>query len=138
MREKARERGSGGGKGGENSKNQFTNNHHTNNQHITKPAYKPKSDLNTHNTALTNNNFKLENKFKPEIYGYRTRPEITTNFFISNFPDNVTGRELWESLSRLWKIGEVCIPAKRDKFGRRFAFAGFVEVLNAQSLLKKI
>jgi hypothetical protein len=41
-------------------------------------------------------------------------------------------------LSRLWKIGEGCIPAKRDKFGRRFAFARFVEVLNAQSLLKKI
>ncbi|MCI06526.1 hypothetical protein A2U01_0027586, partial [Trifolium medium] len=41
-------------------------------------------------------------------------------------------------MARFWKLGEVCIPAKRDKFGRRFAFARFVEVSDTQALLKKI
>ncbi|GAU49580.1 hypothetical protein TSUD_139970 [Trifolium subterraneum] len=46
--------------------------------------------------------------------------------------------ELWESLAHFWKIGELCIPAKHDKFGRRFAFARFVEVRDATTLLRKI
>ncbi|MCI44804.1 hypothetical protein A2U01_0066043, partial [Trifolium medium] len=37
-----------------------------------------------------------------------------------------------------WKVGEVFIPAKRDKFGRRFGFARFAEVKDACELLKKI
>ncbi|GAU50607.1 hypothetical protein TSUD_410170 [Trifolium subterraneum] len=52
--------------------------------------------------------------------------------------NDVTGAELWESLARFWKIGEVCIPAKNDKFGRRFAFARFIDVSDTQTLLKKI
>ncbi|MCI53926.1 hypothetical protein A2U01_0075173, partial [Trifolium medium] len=40
--------------------------------------------------------------------------------------------------NRYWKVGEVFIPAKRDKFDRRFRFARFEEVRDAQALLDKI
>jgi hypothetical protein len=43
---------------------------------------------------------------------------------------------LWRSIGKLGI--EVYIPAKRDKFNRRFGFARFVEVEDAQWLLEQI
>ncbi|MCH80219.1 hypothetical protein A2U01_0000984 [Trifolium medium] len=66
-------------------------------------------------------------------------PQSNNNtFFFTNFPDGITVTEIWESFARYWRVGEVYIPAKRDKFGRRFGFARFADVRDAQELLKKI
>ncbi|MCI47329.1 hypothetical protein A2U01_0068570, partial [Trifolium medium] len=46
--------------------------------------------------------------------------------------------DLLESFNRYWRIEEVFIPAKRDRFGRRFRFARFADVMDAQALLDKI
>jgi hypothetical protein len=35
-------------------------------------------------------------------------------------------------------VAEVFIPARRDRFGKRFGFARFAEVKDAELLLKKI
>jgi RNA recognition motif-containing protein len=43
--------------------------------------------------------------------------EDTTTFYITNFPDKITAADLLETFARYWRIVEVFIPAKRDKFG---------------------
>ncbi|MCH82760.1 RNA recognition motif, partial [Trifolium medium] len=83
----------------------------------------------------------LPKQFKnsnPEQVGYRNREDRTTTFYITNFPDDVTEMDLWHSLAKYWRIGEVFIPAKTDKFGKRFGFARYADVENVQALLNKI
>ncbi|GAU31573.1 hypothetical protein TSUD_53950 [Trifolium subterraneum] len=81
---------------------------------------------------------KNHQKHNPEMVGYRNQEHQTTTFFITNFPDEVTEGDLRRTFARYWKVGEVYIPAKRDKFGRRFGFARFAEVQDVQTLLEKI
>ncbi|MCH84195.1 RNA recognition motif, partial [Trifolium medium] len=64
-------------------------------------------------------------KSNPEQIGYRNREENTITFFITNFPDDVTVEELWKCFARYWKVGEIYVPAKRDKFGRRANISRF-------------
>ncbi|GAU51926.1 hypothetical protein TSUD_417090, partial [Trifolium subterraneum] len=46
--------------------------------------------------------------------------------------------DLWETFARYWRVGEVYIPVKRDKFGRRFGFARFPDVQDAMGLLQRL
>ncbi|MCH82537.1 RNA recognition motif, partial [Trifolium medium] len=80
---------------------------------------------------------KKHSKFNPDFSGYHHNKQITT-FFVTNFPDDVTTDDLWTTFAKYWKVGEVYIPAKRDKFDRRFGFARFVEVRDVQDLLDRI
>jgi hypothetical protein len=80
---------------------------------------------------------KFQNK-NPESIGYRNNVGRTTSFFITNFPTETTSTELWKIFSRYWKVGEVYIPAKLDKAGRKFGFVRFEDVENYQYLLSKI
>ncbi|KAK2418293.1 Major facilitator superfamily protein [Trifolium repens] len=79
--------------------------------------------------------FKNKNQY-PETTSYRNNPANTTTFYITNFPDDVN--DLWKSFARYWRVGEVYIPAKTDRHGKRFGFARFADVDNVQSLLEKI
>jgi RNA recognition motif-containing protein len=74
----------------------------------------------------------------PEVTGYRNNIERTTSFFFTNFPAETTASELWKLFSRYWKVGEVYIPDKLDKAGKRFGFARFEDVDDRQKLLEKI
>jgi hypothetical protein len=72
---------------------------------------------------------------------FKNHPEHNdkiTTFFITNFPENIKAADLLGTFARFWKVGEVFIPARRDRFGKRFGFARFAEVKDAQELLKKI
>jgi hypothetical protein len=75
--------------------------------------------------------------FNPNFIGYHNNKHITT-FFVTNFPDDVTTEDLWFTFAKYWKVGEVYIPAKRDKFDRRFGFARFVEVRDVPGLLERL
>jgi hypothetical protein len=76
-------------------------------------------------------------KFNPNFLGYHHNSNITT-FFISNFPEDVTTDDLWATFSNYWRVGEVYVPSRRDKFNRRFGFARFVEVEDVDWLLEKL
>jgi RNA recognition motif-containing protein len=72
---------------------------------------------------------------------FKNNPEFndnTTTFFITNFPDEVKAADLLETFARYWRVGEVFIPVRRDRFDKRFGFARFAEVKDAELLLKKI
>ncbi|KAK2394774.1 zinc finger CCCH domain-containing protein [Trifolium repens] len=82
-------------------------------------------------------NIQKQANFNPNFLGHHHNKNITT-FFISNFPEDITTDDLWTALAKYWRVGEIYVPAKRDKFNRRFGFARFVEVKNAQRLLEQI
>jgi hypothetical protein len=74
----------------------------------------------------------------PEQVGYRNKIERTTSFFITNFPEETNASDLWKLFSKLWKVGEVYIPNKLDKGGKRFGFARFEDVEDKLMLLNKL
>jgi hypothetical protein len=60
--------------------------------------------------------------------------KVATSFFISNFPDAATTGELWKLFQKFGRVGEVYIPKKVDKKGRRFGFVKFKEVNDVEAL----
>jgi hypothetical protein len=46
--------------------------------------------------------------------------KVATSFFFTNFPEEVKAVDLWPKFARFGRVGEVYIPDKRDKQGRRF------------------
>ncbi|MCH83632.1 RNA recognition motif [Trifolium medium] len=79
-----------------------------------------------------------KNNSNPEVVGYRNNIQRTTSFFITNFPEETTTSELWSLFNRYWKVGEVYIPNKLDKAGKRFGFARFEDVVDRQKLLQRL
>ncbi|MCH95313.1 RNA recognition motif, partial [Trifolium medium] len=60
--------------------------------------------------------------------------KVTTSFFVTNFPDDATSGDLWKLFLKFGKVGEVYIPKKLDKRGRRFGFVKFKEVKEVEEL----
>jgi RNA recognition motif-containing protein len=53
-------------------------------------------------------------------------------------PDEVTAVDLWPRFSRFGRVGEVYIPNKVDKQGKRFGFVKFREVRDEVELLRML
>lgn len=54
------------------------------------------------------------------------RPERDgATFFFRNFPESCTEGELWRSFSKVGRVVDLYIPAKRDKLGKKFGFVRF-------------
>jgi hypothetical protein len=64
--------------------------------------------------------------------------KITTSFFITNFPTDATSEDLWKLFLKYGNVGEVYIPKKLDKRGRRFGFVKFKEVKEVETLSEKL
>lgn len=54
--------------------------------------------------------------------------QTTTSFYFTNFPDDSKTTALWSMFARFGIVGEVFIPNKLDKGGKRFGFVKFKEV----------
>jgi RNA recognition motif-containing protein len=63
---------------------------------------------------------------------------VTTSFFITNFPLEATSEDLWKLFLKFGNVGEVFIPKKLDKRGRRFGFVKFKEVKEVEILSEKL
>ncbi|KAK7291160.1 hypothetical protein RIF29_06084 [Crotalaria pallida] len=55
----------------------------------------------------------------------QARQQNTVSYFFTNFPDDYNVSDLWKRFSEVGKVGEVFIPTKLDKFGKRFGFVRF-------------
>ncbi|KAK2442416.1 hypothetical protein QL285_013611 [Trifolium repens] len=76
---------------------------------------------------------------KANRQGYVHRlDKSATSYFFTNFPDDVKAVDLWPKFARFGRVGEVFIPAKVDKQGKRFGFVKFREVRDATELLRCI
>jgi RNA recognition motif-containing protein len=63
---------------------------------------------------------------------------VTTSFFITNFLEEASTGDLWKVFLKYERVGEVYIPKKRDKRGRKFGFVKFKEVTDVEELSAKL
>ncbi|GJW95814.1 transmembrane 9 superfamily member 11-like protein [Tanacetum coccineum] len=62
--------------------------------------------------------------------------KISHSVFVTNFPDYVNSRDLWNKCSVYGTVIDVFIPNKKSKAGKRFAFVRFIKVFNLDRLVK--
>ncbi|GKD09169.1 RNA-directed DNA polymerase, eukaryota [Tanacetum coccineum] len=51
--------------------------------------------------------------------------KISHSIFVTNFPDYVNSRDLWEKCSVYGTVVDVFIPSKKSKAGKRFTFVRY-------------
>ncbi|MCH91957.1 RNA recognition motif, partial [Trifolium medium] len=67
--------------------------------------------------------------FNRRPHGYiHNVDQSSVSFFVTNFPEDCTSEDLWKEFARFGRVGDVFIPSKVDKWGKRFAFVKFREV----------
>ncbi|GJR12520.1 RNA-directed DNA polymerase, eukaryota, nucleotide-binding alpha-beta plait domain protein [Tanacetum coccineum] len=64
--------------------------------------------------------------------------KISHSVFVTNFPDYVNSRDLWNKCSVYGTVIDVFIPNKKSKAGKRFAFVRFIKVFNLDRLVKNL
>ncbi|GKV30582.1 hypothetical protein SLEP1_g39382 [Rubroshorea leprosula] len=79
-----------------------------------------------------------EGNRKP-TYGYgKGVLEQATSFFITKFPEDVEMGDMWQAFVKCGRAIQIFIAQKRDRWGRRFGFARFLDVANPNSLEAKL
>lgn len=79
--------------------------------------------------------------FKPygmDVASKQGRGEETPSFFFTEFPDNYGAKEMWSVFMKYDHVCEVVIPNRRDKRGKRFGFARFLGVNDAQYFARRL
>jgi hypothetical protein len=79
---------------------------------------------------------RAEGDFRNEFI--RNMDKSSTSFYITNFPDEAKTVDLWKLFARFDRIGEVYIPNKHDKWGKRFGFVKFKEVRDLGRLEERL
>ncbi|GJU66746.1 RNA-directed DNA polymerase, eukaryota [Tanacetum coccineum] len=64
--------------------------------------------------------------------------KISHSVFVTNFPDYVNSRDLWNKCSVYGTVIDVFIPNKKSKAGKRFAFVRFIKVFNLDRLVENL
>jgi hypothetical protein len=55
-----------------------------------------------------------------------------TSFFFTHFLEDTLVVDLWRVFAKYGRVGEVYVPKKLDKWGRRFGFVKYLEVKNVE------
>lgn len=75
---------------------------------------------------------------KKKIGFFKHWDQITTSYFFTHFPEELHYTDLWKVFARFGRVGEVFMPKKRDKWGRRFGFVKFLEVSDEAGLTRRL
>ncbi|GJU95376.1 nucleotide-binding alpha-beta plait domain-containing protein, partial [Tanacetum coccineum] len=57
---------------------------------------------------------------------------IFTSVYISNIPDSINAKDLFQACKQYGHVVDSFIPIKRDKYGKRFGFVRFINVFNTK------
>ncbi|GJT09551.1 RNA-directed DNA polymerase, eukaryota [Tanacetum coccineum] len=63
---------------------------------------------------------------------------ISHSIFVTNFPDNITSRDLWNECNSYGTVVDVFMPRKKSQAGKRFAFVRFIKVFNLDRLVQNL
>ncbi|GJV26507.1 nucleotide-binding alpha-beta plait domain-containing protein [Tanacetum coccineum] len=64
--------------------------------------------------------------------------KISTSVFVTNFPDQFTAKELWNTCKQYGYVVDTFIPNRRSKAGKRFGFVRFIKVFDAERLVNNL
>ncbi|KAI3819758.1 hypothetical protein L1987_13606 [Smallanthus sonchifolius] len=64
--------------------------------------------------------------------------EKAISFYLANLPKYISDKEHWLECRNYGHVVDAYIAKKRDKQGRRFAFARFIKVRNIEKMLKSL
>jgi RNA recognition motif-containing protein len=64
--------------------------------------------------------------------------QSSISFFVTNFPDDCHSADLWKLFASYGRLGDVYIPNKVDKWGKRFAFVKFRDEIDAVELGERL
>ncbi|GJV36861.1 nucleotide-binding alpha-beta plait domain-containing protein [Tanacetum coccineum] len=63
---------------------------------------------------------------------------ISTSVYISNIPDSINAKDLFQACKQYGHVVDSFIPIKRDKYGKRFGFVRFINVFNTERLVNNL
>lgn len=63
---------------------------------------------------------------------------VATSFLFTNFPPEEKTGVLWKTFAKYGKVGEVYIPKKLNKWGKKFGFVKFKDVEDSEELEGKL
>nr|GEW23609.1 RNA-directed DNA polymerase, eukaryota [Tanacetum cinerariifolium] len=63
---------------------------------------------------------------------------ISTSIYVTNFPESLSAKELFQSCKVYGHVVDSFIPTKRAKNGKRFGFVWFINVFNVERLVSKL
>ncbi|GKB48738.1 nucleotide-binding alpha-beta plait domain-containing protein, partial [Tanacetum coccineum] len=73
---------------------------------------------------------------------YRTKEDdvakISTSVYITNFPESISAKELFNACKVYGHVVDSFIPVKRAKNGKRFGFVRFINVFNMERLVSNL
>ncbi|GJZ90923.1 nucleotide-binding alpha-beta plait domain-containing protein, partial [Tanacetum coccineum] len=73
---------------------------------------------------------------------YRSKEDdlakIATSIYITNFPETISAKELFNSCKIYGHVVDSFIPNKRAKNGKRFGFVRFINVFNVERLVSNL
>ena len=76
-------------------------------------------------------------QWKEKKMTWRNKEDVTT-FYFSRFPEGITEQDMWQMFQKWGKVWEVFILRTKNKLGHRFGFVKFKEVVDVQSLERRL
>ncbi|CAH1438439.1 unnamed protein product [Lactuca virosa] len=73
-------------------------------------------------------------KTKSMQYSIRSVDKLSVAYYVTNFPPDVDGKDIWKVCEKVWVVSDVYVALKLSKIGKRFAFVRFIKVLDEKTL----
>ncbi|PWA67006.1 hypothetical protein CTI12_AA322610 [Artemisia annua] len=64
--------------------------------------------------------------------------KVATSFYVTNFPDSIDARGLWNTCTPYGRLVDAFIANKRSKAGKRFGFIRYLGVIDASDFVRSL
>ncbi|GJR97185.1 nucleotide-binding alpha-beta plait domain-containing protein [Tanacetum coccineum] len=64
--------------------------------------------------------------------------QISTSVFVTNFPDQFSAKDLWNTCKQYGYVVDVFIPNRKSKAGKRFGFVRFIKIFDVDRLVNNL
>ncbi|PWA92736.1 hypothetical protein CTI12_AA022410 [Artemisia annua] len=64
--------------------------------------------------------------------------KVATSFYVTNFPDSIDARGLWNTCTPYGRLVDALIANKRSKAGKRFGFIRYLGVIDASNFVRSL
>ncbi|GJS72198.1 nucleotide-binding alpha-beta plait domain-containing protein [Tanacetum coccineum] len=64
--------------------------------------------------------------------------QISTSVFVTNFPDQFSAKDLWNTCKQYGYVVDTFIPNRKSKAGKRFGFVRFIKIFDVDRLVNNL